>query len=74
MKFPNKVISFNESIISKFALILNTLKEKGYTAIELFHLMCEQDIDIPNFIDILDCLFALNKITFDKTDRLQYVK
>lgn len=36
MRLPNKVISYNESIISKFPLILNLLKSKDYKVMELY--------------------------------------
>ena len=36
MKFPNKVISYNESIISKFPIILSKLEKKEYEPLELY--------------------------------------
>lgn len=36
MRLPNKVISYNESITSKFPIILNLLKSKDYKVMELY--------------------------------------
>ncbi len=74
MKLPNKVITYNESIISKFPFILNLLKERDYYVFELFNRVKEKIKDINEFIETLDCLFALGKIKLDNNSRrLSYV-
>ena len=73
MRLPNKVISYNESIISKFPIILNLLKSKDYKVMELYEKL-KADLDIECFIETLDCLFALGKIVIDYTARrIHYV-
>lgn len=73
MRLPNKVISYNESIISKFSIILNLLKSKDYKVMELYEKI-KADLDIECFIETLDCLFALGKIEIDyKARRIHYV-
>ena len=73
MRLPNKVISYNESIISKFPIILNLLKSKDYKVMELYEKL-KADLDIECFIETLDCLFALGKIEIDyKARRIHYV-
>ena len=73
MRLPNKVISYNESIISKFSIILNLLKSKDYKVMELYEKI-KADLDIECFIETLDCLFALGKIVIDyKARRIHYV-
>lgn len=37
MKFPNKVISYEESILSKLTVILNVLSRKDESLIELYY-------------------------------------
>lgn len=69
MKFPNKVINYNESIISKFPNILLLLKDKRYTIISLYEKTKNYFEDINEFIETLDCLFALNKIKIDEESR-----
>ncbi|WP_442879025.1 ABC-three component system middle component 7 [Chryseobacterium sp.] len=73
MKLPNKVITYNESIISKFPIVLTILRKVDCRAIELYSQVKNQIEDIDDFIDVLDCLFALGTITLnEKTRRLHY--
>lgn len=71
MRFPNKVISFKESILSKFAPILKLLKVRDYDVISLYHEF-EKRMTATEFINTLDCLFTLNKITL-KNGVIHYV-
>ena len=73
MRLPNKVISYNDSIISTFPMILGILKDKDYSIIELYDRI-KASWDIECYIDALDSLFALGKIEIDEdTRRLHYV-
>ncbi len=73
MRLPNKVISYNDSIISKFPIILNILKDKDCSITELYE-QVKSAWDIEGYIDALDSLFALGKIEIDEdTRRLRYV-
>lgn len=73
MRLPNKVISYNGSIISKFPVILTTLQERDYSVIELYEKI-KASLDIEDFIDALDSLYALGKIEInDDTRRICYV-
>lgn len=65
MLFPNKVISYNESILSKFAPILNRLKKSPMRVSDLYQGVCNSSSDISEFIDALDCLYALRAIEYD---------
>lgn len=64
MRFPNKVNSFKESIISKFAPILKLLKIRDYDVISLYHEF-DKKMTATEFINALDCLYALNKIELE---------
>lgn len=68
MQLPNKVISYNESVLSKFPIILDLLQQSDYTVAELFALV-KNKMDIEDFIDTLDCLYALGKVNLNKTTR-----
>jgi hypothetical protein len=73
MKLPNKVITYNESIISKFPIVLNILRNEDCKAIELFNQIKNRIEDINDFLDVLDCLFALGAINLnEQTRRLHY--
>ena len=62
MRLPNKVITYKESTISKFPIILAALKEQNLTPATLYKKVKSKVEDIGEFIDILDCLYALGKI------------
>lgn len=68
MLLPNKIISYNESILSKFPIVLNVLKDKNYLIIDLYEQL-KTSLDIECFIEVLDCLFALGKIEIDYVAR-----
>lgn len=69
MKLPNKVLNYNESVISKFPLVLSLLQQKSYTIFSLYKRIRSQLEDINEYIEILDCLFALNKIKLEENER-----
>lgn len=73
MKFPNKVINYNESIISKFPIILSQLQIKDYSISSLYEKVKNKVENINEFLEILDCLFALNKIKLDGNTRRLYL-
>ena len=74
MKLPNKVIKYNESILSKLTPLLSLLEKKSYTTIELYKAFKNNVDDVSDFLDILDCLFALKKISYNEvTGRISYV-
>ena len=64
MLLPNKLFSFDESILSKFPLVVSGLYLKVKNRI----------VSVNDYIEILDCLFALGKIDYDdKEGVLKYV-
>lgn len=63
MKFPSKVTSYKESALSHFPTVLSLLEQNTMTPSELYSkLKKTKKISIQEFMDILDCLYALNKI------------
>lgn len=74
MKLPNKIVSYNESIIGKFIPIIVEIRRFDMTIFSLYKKTKKHFSDIEEFIDTLDCLFALQKIVFiKKTGVLHYV-
>lgn len=69
MLLPNKLFSYNESALSLFEPILSSLEEPK-TPKELFYKVRNYNKDMLLFIDALDCLYALNKITLNNEGRL----
>lgn len=72
MRFPNKVTNYKKSVLSKFSIILNLLSEKDYTVSVLFDSV-SKEMTVTEYIDALDCLYALGTINFSK-GVLHYVK
>lgn len=63
MKLPNKFITYKESIISKFPLVLEELKDYDLSISDLYKKIRKNIDGVQEYLDILDCLYALNKIT-----------
>lgn len=62
MKFPSKITPYKESIISKFTVILDFLEKRDYEVFSLYNEL-EKKMTITEFINALDCLYVLNKVT-----------
>lgn len=65
MKFPSKVTPYKESIIAKFPMVLEKVEKKEMSPGELYKSVKSKVTDIREFMDIMDCLYALNKIELD---------
>lgn len=66
MRLPSKVTSFKESSLSKFPVLLDKLNKNDLSPYELYEETKKYFENIEDFIDALDYLYALNKISFDK--------
>lgn len=66
IKLPNKLYSYNESIISKFAPILKELECRELTVLELYSKFENTIPTLSDFIDTLCCLYALDVIEINK--------
>lgn len=74
MKLPNKVITYKESLLAKFPIVLVLLKEQEISADLLYKKVKSKVDDIGEFMEIMDCLFALGKIELDvKKGVIRYV-
>ena len=65
MRLPNKFISYKESILPKFVIVIEKIKEVDMTVLQLYRRMGKEIESVDEFIEVLDCLYALKKITFD---------
>jgi len=74
MLFPNKLCSYNESIISKFPVVLKVIKREPVAVLDLYRQVIGSMTGVNEFIDVLDCLYALHKIEYDdEKEVLRYV-
>jgi len=71
MRFPNKVTPFKDSTLAKIPIVFKYLKDRDYTVLSLFNTV-RKKISIKEYIDVLDCLFALEKIVL-KEGIIHYV-
>ena len=70
MKLPNKVTAYEESVLSKLYPILNSLCYKNMQIYELYIDTKTEYSSYLEFIDALDCLFALGKIEYLGTEEV----
>ena len=62
MLFPSKVISYNESILSKFPLILRYLESGSKKIRDVYEYTKEEMSGIEELFEVLDSLYALGRI------------
>lgn len=73
MKTPSKVTPYKESTIAKFPIILSFLERNDMTPNKLYAKVKKSKIkDIEEFVEVLDCLYAMNKIEL-RGEVLHYV-
>ena len=74
MRLPNKVTSYQESILSKLIVLLDALCNRDISLTELYSVTQQNFSDMSEFIDALDVLFALNKLEYnEEVEVLHYV-
>ena len=66
MRLPNKVITYKESILPKFPVILKIVRNADITPNNLYKRVKGQFEDIGEYLEVLDCLYALGKIELDE--------
>lgn len=66
MKLPNKVTSYQESVLGKLNVLLDILSVRDSSLIELYFNTKQYFSDMSEFIDTVDCLFALNKLEYNE--------
>ena len=69
MRLPNKITTFNESVLSKFPLILRVVEKGNVPVLELYNTVRSETEDVETFLEVLDCLYALGKIDFNEQER-----
>lgn len=66
MLLPNKIFTYNESILSKFPFVLKELSNSPQSVITLYMKIQPLISDVGEYIEILDSLYALQKIEYDE--------
>lgn len=69
MRLPNKLFSYNESVLAKLPILLDLLREPK-TPHQLLEQLPTEMRSPFELIEALDCLFALSKIELDDQRRI----
>ena len=65
MLLPNKTISYNESVLMLFPLILHTIEDSPEISVrDLYNSIKAHCNSVIQFTQSMDCLFALGRIDF----------
>ena len=64
MRLPSKLYRYNESVLSDMVRILSAIS-CPIGVYDLYKSVKKQVGSLDRYIEALDCLFLLNKITFD---------
>lgn len=65
MRLPSKITSYSESVVSKFPPVLTVLQNTDTGVFALYEATMKHFSSIEEFLDTLDCLFALQKVRYD---------
>lgn len=66
MKFPNKVTPYQASILAKFPIVLVLLEQQDMKPGDLYKKIKSKVSDVGEFLEILDCLYALGRIELNR--------
>ena len=72
MRLPNKVITYKESVLPKFIYVLEALNNQEVAVDILYKKIKSKVDDIGEFMEVLDCLYALGKIEMDEKKGVIY--
>ena len=74
MRLPNKLHSYDESILAKFPVVLSLLEKTDVSVYSLFSQLKNHFEDVGEFVEVLDCLFALGSLEImEETRLIRYV-
>ena len=65
MRFPNKVLSYEESTIGKLATLLAVIQTRDISPFELYRETKASFEDLSEYIEVLLCLYALRRIEYN---------
>ena len=73
MRLPSKTTPYDRSVFRYFSRIAATLRSADEAPMDLFDQIEVDDKTIGDYLDALDCLFALGKIDLTEGGKLHYV-
>lgn len=73
MRFPSKATPYKASTLAKFPVVLALLEKADISPSEMYATLKKNKVkDIDEFVDILDCLYAMGKLEI-RGELLHYV-
>ena len=73
MRLPSKFTPYKQSVISKLPIVLEALETSDMTVMTLYKKVKSNMNGLKEFMEVLDCLFILKKITLEEERMLHYV-
>ena len=74
MRLPNKLYRYNDTILRDMIVLLTEIKQP-IEILDLYKKTNKVLQSMDRFIEALDCLFFLNRITFDKrTEKIDVIR
>lgn len=70
MRLPSKLYNYEESVFSKFTIALKVLQNEPHTPASLYMDIKKYLSGINEYLELLDCLYAIGAIDFDEKDGL----
>ena len=70
MKFPNKITTYKNSSLPKMTYILKELETKDLPVSLLYILVKKKIPSYMEYIEILTCLYTLNKVILNELEEL----
>lgn len=74
MLLPNKIYTYKQSIIPQMVVVLKEIEKAPCDVSALYDILHEHFENIGQYIETLDCLYALGRIDFNDSKGLYYVK
>ena len=73
MRFPSKVTPYNESILPLAGELLERVPTKGISVLGLFQYAKKQKMNLDEFFQTLDFLFAIGSVTLNQNKEVCHV-
>ena len=70
MQLPNKLYSYNNSVLHLHPIVLKEIKEHPVLVTELYKKVKPSLNDVTDFLEVMDCLYAINAIDLNEKNEI----
>lgn len=74
MILPSKIFSYKQSIFPKMILIIKELQSGECGVLDLYKQVRQQFDGVDEYMETLDCLYAIGRVEIDDRRTLKYVE